>query len=188
MQRLYARPTGFTIIELLIVIAIIGVLATMVIFSVRAAEERGRDAKRQADMAQLQKALAYYHAETGAYPGPVGNYGEGGATEGCGGWDSSAVDRDASGIAMLDPLMENGYISAMPSDPNNSTTCSGYQYRYYLFNAGTNGCDSSRGRYYVLGVVDMEASSGAHENSPGFSCSGHDWQTNFEWVTGGFTL
>jgi hypothetical protein len=139
-------------------------------------------------MTQLQKSLAIYHAIDGAYPGPVGSYGEGGATEGCSSWDTSAIDRESSGISILDPLFEQDYITAMPVDPVNSTTCSGYQYRYYLFTAGTNGCDASRGAYYVLGVVDMESSSGTHPNSPGFSCSSHDWQNDFEWVTGAYTL
>lgn len=142
--------TGFTIIELLIVITIISLLATLVIVSVSSAQKRSRDVKRQADMTQIQKALAVYHTINGAYPGPVGAYNEG-TGEGCNGWDTSAIDRDNSGIPILDPLFEEGYISVMPTDPSNSTTCNGNQYRYFLYPAGANGCDVSRGMYYVFG-------------------------------------
>lgn len=48
---------GFTIIELIIVIAIIGLLASVVIFAVQPARLKARDAKRKTDMAQMGRLL-----------------------------------------------------------------------------------------------------------------------------------
>jgi len=51
---------AFTLIELLIVITIIGLLASLVMVSVGTVRTRARDAKRIADMNDFQKALALY--------------------------------------------------------------------------------------------------------------------------------
>ena len=59
---------GFTLIELLVVIAIIGILATLAIVSLTTARSSSRDAKRLADLKQLQTALEVYYNDYGSYP------------------------------------------------------------------------------------------------------------------------
>jgi len=64
-----ASSRGFTLIELLIVVGIIVIIASLVIVSVSTARERSRDAKRIADLAQIQLALELYKdAHGGVYP------------------------------------------------------------------------------------------------------------------------
>lgn len=59
---------GFTIIELLIVIAIIGILATLVLTNFRGAQAKGRDTVRQNDLNSIYQKLEEYHNENGNYP------------------------------------------------------------------------------------------------------------------------
>ena len=51
---------GFTLIELLVVIAIIGILASVVLASLNSARKKSRDARRVADIKQIQLALELY--------------------------------------------------------------------------------------------------------------------------------
>ena len=59
---------GFTIIELLVVIAIIGLLASVVLVGLGGARRSGRDAKRIADLRQIQVGLEAYFTKNGVYP------------------------------------------------------------------------------------------------------------------------
>ena len=60
---------GFTLIEMLIVIAIIGILASIVLVGLGPIQRRGRDSRRQADLRQVQNALELYYNKCGHYPG-----------------------------------------------------------------------------------------------------------------------
>lgn len=55
---------AFTLIELLIVIVIVGILATMAIVVFNLAQAKGRDAKRKSDLDALKKALLFYKGDT----------------------------------------------------------------------------------------------------------------------------
>ena len=161
---------GFTLIELLVVISIISLMATLAISSLQNARKKTRDAKRLADMRQIQTALALYYDENSNYPTSDG--------DGCGGWDIGNQDFSF----MTNRL--TGFMENIPTDPITTGNCNGY--RYYRYTAGSYGCDASKGNFYILGVVDMETSGRPHDNSPGWSCSGRNWQNEMDWVTGMF--
>jgi len=55
------KSMGFTLIELLVVISIIGLLSSIVLTSVNSARAKARDARRLADLRQIQNALALYY-------------------------------------------------------------------------------------------------------------------------------
>lgn len=69
-QARTSKTRGFTLIELLVVIAIIGLLSSVVLASLNGARKKGRDARRLADLKQLQVAMELYYSEqaTPAYP------------------------------------------------------------------------------------------------------------------------
>lgn len=59
---------GFTLLELLIVIVIVGFLAAIIIASVNSARARGRDTKKITEMKSMQNALQIYFSTNGYYP------------------------------------------------------------------------------------------------------------------------
>lgn len=59
---------GFTIVELLIVIVIIGILAALVFVQFSNMQARGRDAERKADLRLIESKLAEYNADEGQFP------------------------------------------------------------------------------------------------------------------------
>lgn len=59
---------GFTLIELLVVIAIIALLSTLAVVALNNARQKSRDAKRVADIKQVQTALELYFTDQNAYP------------------------------------------------------------------------------------------------------------------------
>lgn len=59
---------GFTIIELLVVIVIIGILVALALPNLFAAQARGRDTERKNELSNAQKALETYFGDNGSYP------------------------------------------------------------------------------------------------------------------------
>lgn len=63
-----ATKQGFTLIEILVVITILAVLATVGINSYRVSQIKSRDIARKADLAQIQRALEMYFNDKNLYP------------------------------------------------------------------------------------------------------------------------
>ncbi len=112
---------GFTLIELLVVIAIIGLLASIIMVSLSGAKAKSRDAKRQADIKNIQLALTLYYTDNGMYP--LNIYAAAGTAPGGG----------------LAPT----YLPTVPRDPNSSAACADSSgttcYKYVAYTPGTTG-------------------------------------------------
>lgn len=66
-----ASRGGFTLIEILIVVAIIAILSSIVLVGIGPTEQLGRDARRVSDLHSIQTALELYYAKIGSYPGAL---------------------------------------------------------------------------------------------------------------------
>jgi len=116
---------GFTLVELLIVITIIGVLALVVFANFSGARERARDSKRKNDLNQLKNALQMYYNDNQIFP--VASNGKmlacGDGEDVCN-WGSSEM---TSGITVYmkqvpaDPLSSNSYTYSQTSEGDNFT-------------------------------------------------------------------
>ncbi|USN96152.1 MAG: prepilin-type N-terminal cleavage/methylation domain-containing protein [Candidatus Nomurabacteria bacterium] len=103
------RQKGFTIVELLIVIVVIGILAAIVVVAYNGVTTHAADAKRSDELTSLVKVLEIYHAEHGAYPL-------------CGATGPDTTHALTSGTVsscLADDLVPT-YISTMPADPVDS--------------------------------------------------------------------
>lgn len=67
-SRLQKDRSGFTIVELLIVIVVIGILAALVIVTYNGIQQKARDSERKTDVKALQGQLEAYWATNAKYP------------------------------------------------------------------------------------------------------------------------
>lgn len=98
MLKYFKKNKGFTLIELLVVIAIIAVLASIVLVSLNTARQKGRDARRIADLKSIQAALELYYDKYGYYP------------------TGSGADLYAD-AGSLGKLRVEGFLPGVPKDP-----------------------------------------------------------------------
>jgi general secretion pathway protein G len=67
-QRRRSNQDGFTLIEIMVVILILGLLATLVVQNLRGATDKAKRVKAQADIAALKTGLDRYYLDSGSYP------------------------------------------------------------------------------------------------------------------------
>lgn len=132
--------TGFTLIEILIVVAIIAVLASAVLVGLGPIQRQGRDARRISDLRQAQNALELYYSKCGYYPGGV-------AAASCGAFTPATSWSDMKSAL----IGSNIGVSQIPNDPSSN--------RVYVYNV------SARGDSYVLGADLEDGNNPAFDNS-----------------------
>jgi len=136
---------GFTIIELTVVVAIIGLIAAVALGLFAKPKANSRDARREKDIKEIRTGLGLYVNAVGTYPvcslGPL-------------------VDNTCSGASLESILRAQGAMSATPRDPLDSGTCAGFvstSFRYcYESVAGAD-----YGLYYHLETNTISNPSGA---------------------------
>jgi type II secretion system protein G len=115
------NSSGFTLVELLVVVAILGLLLSLVTISFQEMQSRSLDSRRMADIGSLQKALALYQVQHAQYP----------------------VEPDGIDVTGTDELnvllLNENFLSGQVKDPINGTK-DGLSYVFhYLTNAsGSN--------------------------------------------------
>lgn len=87
VQRARARRRGFTLLELIIVIAIIGILASIAVPNYMQTPVRAREAVLKTNLRTIREVIDQFHADKGGYP------------------------------AALEDLVEKGYLRKVPVDP-----------------------------------------------------------------------
>src|SRR3989339_1174563 len=92
-----ALEFGFTLMELLIVIGIIGVLSSIVLTSLNSARSGTRDARRIMDFEQFSLALTLFHDKYGKYPCGDGSSPSGAHWDGTG--SCPFLDGNAGSVA-----------------------------------------------------------------------------------------
>jgi len=156
------KRAAFTLIELLVVISIIGLLSTVAVVATNSSRVKARDAKRVADIVQLQKALELYYAVNGQYPLASGS------TSPNVQWSTS----DDAGWTALQTRM-GPYMATLPKDPTQSASgwavdANTFTYSYY--SAGF-GCPQ---QWYMI-VYRLEVADGKPD--PGVTaCDGTFFQ------------
>jgi general secretion pathway protein G len=118
-----SERNGFTLIEITVVVAIVGILATMLFASFEEARQQSRDKIRKSELKELQLAVELYKAQNGQYPvqgcGIVGGYWTGPGPVGS--WGVACDEY----IVGLTP----SFIAELPTDPNREQeTDHGYFY------------------------------------------------------------
>lgn len=126
---------GFTLIEVLIVVAIISILASVVLIGLGPTRRLGRDARRISDLRQVQNGLELYFNRCGYYPGTAQ------ASAPCGAYSAIASWAD------LTAAISGSGFGSIPNDPTGGTN--------YLYGASANGVG------YVLGAKLEDAGSSA---------------------------
>ncbi|HSX33266.1 MAG TPA: prepilin-type N-terminal cleavage/methylation domain-containing protein [Candidatus Saccharimonadales bacterium] len=126
------KQKGFTIVELLIVIVVIGILATLVIVTFTGIQQRARNTKRQTDINAIASHVEAYFADNGKYP-TLANMNDGTfRSTNLKGLDPSALqDPKGSAQTLVASPAANSYAYAVSDDSgnacdNSTTDCTKY--------------------------------------------------------------
>jgi general secretion pathway protein G len=91
-RKRISRDAGFTLLELIIVVAIVGILATMAMPALKNVPRRAAEAVLKSDLRTFRDVIDQFHADKGHYP------------------------------PTLEALVEEGYLRSIPMDPITKST------------------------------------------------------------------
>jgi general secretion pathway protein G len=132
------KRQGFTLVELMVVIVIIGLLATVVAINVLPSQDRAMVTKARADISVLEQAVETYRLDNLDFPD-----------------DLQALVTAPTGLAQPERYRQGGYVRRLPDDPWGNP----YQYRrrsthngqFDVFSWGADGREGGEGKDADLG-------------------------------------
>lgn len=120
MKTRVRNHKAFTIVELAIVIAVIGILIVIGLVSYRGVQDRARDASRRNDLSILTKAIQQYRIERGNYA--TDNCGEAGSSYPGSGWIT--FNGNVGGrLSTYDCLINGDFLDKKLQDPSGMDYC-----------------------------------------------------------------
>ncbi|MFZ3006362.1 MAG: type II secretion system major pseudopilin GspG [Phenylobacterium sp.] len=135
--RQVRRPhaeAGFTLLELMVVIVILGLLATIVMVNVLPSQDRAMKEKARADISVLEQSIEGYRLDNFTFP--TNEQG------------LQALVTPPAGMTRPDRYREGGYIRRLPQDPWGNP----YQYavpgekgRFDIYSFGADGRKGGEG-------------------------------------------
>lgn len=139
MSQEFQTSKGFTLLEFLIVVALIGILATVTVLAMQSARRETRDAERVSTMSQLRTSLALGFTELANYPkqedGDLRLGGSGAHLLCDSGGVATFVDASAT---CTGTVFTPGGIPAAPTPADGDCTPAQNGYRYVTGSGGTN--------------------------------------------------
>lgn len=132
MHKQYKQTTGFTLVELLIVVGILSILAIFALAALNPLEQfrKARDSQRKSDLTQVQRALEQYYQDHGKYPKSSGSY--------------TITDFNNNSISWGGSSGWVPYMNVVPQDPDSART--------YVYYATTDGQT-----YYLYAALERGA-------------------------------
>ena len=136
-----AGRAGFTLVELMVVIVIIGLLATVVAINVLPSQDKAMVGKARADIAVLEQAIETYRLDNLTFPDDAQGL--------------QALVSPPAGLARPERYRQGGYVRRLPEDPWGNP----YQYRrnsahggqFDVWSTGADGREGGEGDDADLG-------------------------------------
>jgi len=135
-----SHAAGFTLVELMVVIVIIGLLATMVMINVMPSQDRAMVEKARADVSVLEQAMETYRLDNLVYP----------TTE----QGLAALVQAPAGLSRPERYRQGGYVRRLPDDPWGNA----YQYHrpgrqaaFDVYSFGADGAEGGEGENADIG-------------------------------------
>ena len=129
-----SAEAGFTLLELMVVVVIIGLLATIVMINVLPSQDRAMQEKARADISVLEQAIETYRLDNLSFPS---------SQQGL-----AALTAPPAGLNRPDRYREGGYVRRLPEDPWGNP----YQYvspgergRFDVYSFGADGRKGGEG-------------------------------------------
>ncbi|WP_296165494.1 type II secretion system major pseudopilin GspG [uncultured Brevundimonas sp.] len=137
-SRKRRKRQGFTLVELMVVIVIIGLLATVVAINVLPSQDRAMVGKAKADISVLEQAIETYRLDNLTFPE-----------------DLNALVTAPANLAQPERYRQGGYVRRLPEDPWGNP----YQYRrqsahggqFDVYSLGADGKEGGEGNDADLG-------------------------------------
>ena len=140
-----APQAGFTLLEVMVVIVILGVLASLVVPNLLGNKERADQQKVVSDLTALENSLDMYKLDNGQYPSTQQGL--------------QALVSKPDGESQPRRYRENGYIKRLPTDPW------GNEYQYLspgehgqvdIYSLGADGVEGGEGNGVDIGNWNMQ--------------------------------
>lgn len=141
-KTLKKAQRGFTIIELLIVIAIIAILALLVLNNFQGAQAKARDQQRTTDINNIHGKLEEYYNENNAYPSTL-------SASLFPGIDDGSLKDPTGGEAPSVTIVADAAAADAAAAPSSDTVGSA-SYAYFVYPTGcTNNCTGYRLKTFI---------------------------------------